>query len=169
MSRGILARFETEGALREALAQLRANHISGIETYTPKPLQEESSASPLPLIVLIAGVLGALAAFAMQTLASTHAYPENIGGRPLFSWRAFIPITFEVGILCAVVAAVFGYFVINRMPGLYEPIDELDSMRHHAMCDGWLVAVRSDVPELRSHARGILEHMRPVAVEDIPG
>lgn len=168
MSVGILARFETEAALRNALLQLRDAHIGGLETYTPKPLHAESSASPLPLIVLLAGLLGGSAGFAMQTFASTHAYPENIGGRPLFAWRAFIPISFEIGILFAVMAGVFGYFILNRMPKLYEPIDELDSMRHHPLRDGWLVAIRA--PEARTIARAhaILEPLAPAAIEEIP-
>jgi hypothetical protein len=167
VSAGILVRFETEAALSAALARLRANRVSSLETYTPRPLQDESPSSPLPLIVLIAGVLGGVGAFAMQTFASIHSYPENIGGRPLFSWRAFIPITFEVGILFAVLAGVFGYFVVNRMPRLYEPIDELDSMRYHPMRDGWLVAIRVSEPEL-TQAREVLAPMRPAAIEEIP-
>jgi hypothetical protein len=167
MSAGILVRFQNEAALREALTRLRADRIDNLETYTPKPLEDESASSPLPAIVLLAGVLGSIAAFAMQALASTRAYPEDIGGRPLYSWRAFIPITFEVGILFAVLAGVFGYLVLNRMPSLYRPIDELDSMRYHSMRSGWLVAIRPAEPALLARARGLIEPLEPLAIEEI--
>jgi hypothetical protein len=164
---GILVMFETEEALSSALTRLRPDPQFDLRTYTPKPLDSEPERSAIPLLVLIAGVLGACAGFAMQVYASTAGYPLDIGGRPEFSWPAFIPITFEVGVLFAVLAGVFGYFAINRMPRLYEPIDEFESMRE-AMRDGWLVAIRSHDPLRLVQARSIVEEWHPIAIEAMP-
>jgi hypothetical protein len=167
MSAGILVMFETEADLCRALERLRADNFADLRTYTPKPLRSEPEHSPLPLIVLIAGVLGAIAGFAMQVYASTAAYPLNIGGRPDDSWPAFMPITFEIGVLCAVLAGVVGYFAINRMPRLYERSDEVDVMRE-AMRDGWLVAIPTDDPLVVARALAIVEDLRPAAIEAMP-
>jgi hypothetical protein len=69
-------------------------------------------------------------------------------------------------VLAAVLAGVFGYFVINRMPRLYDRIDELDGMRE-AMRDGWLVALRTNDPERLQQARNIVEQLKPISVEEL--
>src|ERR1700744_5764648 len=96
----VVARFETESKLLQALPCLRT--VGTGETHTPKALESEGSPSVLPLVVLIAGVVGTLVSFCMQSYASIVSYPIDIGGRPQFSWPAFVPTAFENGILAAV-------------------------------------------------------------------
>jgi hypothetical protein len=163
--KGVLAGFESAQALRDALERLAAADVREIETYTPAPLDEDSSGSPLPLVMFVAGMLGFIGSMMLMTYADVYAYPLNVGGRPRFAWPAFVPIAFEIGVLCAMVAGFFGYFIVCRMPRLYDPIDECGRFRE-ASRDGWFVAVRSDDSDRLAKARAVLGKMCSISIEE---
>ena len=124
---GLMAEFETPGALITATEQARHAGYRKMDAYAPYPIEELVHAlghhhSKLPLIVLIGGIAGCLGGYLLQYWVSTTAYPLNIGGKPLHSWPAFIPVTFECTILVAALSAVLGMLALNGLPMPYHPV-----------------------------------------------
>jgi hypothetical protein len=164
---GILASFETERALRGALERLRNSGLSRLETYTPVALDEHPSGSPIPAIMFAVGLLGFLAFFALMAYADMVSYPVDVGGRPRFAWPAFIPIAFELGILCAMVAGFVAFFFAGPLLRLHAPVDECAGFRA-ASRDGWMVMVQETNPGRLAAARAALRELAPTLVEDVP-
>ena len=124
---GVIAEFEHPGELIDAARRAREAGYRKMDAYTPYPVHglTEALALPrtkLPMIVLAGGVLGCGTALLMQWFAAAVHYPINVAGRPLASWPAFIPITFELTILFAALAAVLGMLGLNGLPMPYHPV-----------------------------------------------
>jgi hypothetical protein len=124
---GLMAEFDTPGDLVAATARARAAGYRRMDAYSPFPIEELHEAlgehhSRLPLLVLLGGLTGCVGGFGLQYWASAIAYPLNVGGRPLNSWPAFIPVTFECTILAAALSAVLGMLALNGLPMPYHPV-----------------------------------------------
>ena len=94
-----------------ALQRLRDARIGPIETYTPSRCEDRTRGSPIPLVILAAGLLGRRCELRAAGLLVTLAYPLDIGGRPDFAWPSFMPTVFENAVLIAVVAGFFGFLL----------------------------------------------------------
>jgi len=163
---GVVAGFGTETAMEQAFARLRAAGIE-TETYTPRAPEQVSGRSLIPLLMLVGGLGGAAGFFFLQCYALIFNYPFDTGGRSLLAWPDFIPLTFEGGILFAMAAGFFGYLAANRLPHLYDPIDEVDGFRE-ASRDTWFVAVRTDDHEQIRRARELVKPLAPVVLAELP-
>jgi hypothetical protein len=124
---GLMAEFDGPDDLLAAAKRAHAEGYRRMDAYSPFPVEGLAEAiqvrhTRLPLLVLLAGLFGAFVGFASQYYVTVFDYPINVGGRPLNSWPAYIPITFEVTILFAALTAVVGMIALNGLPMPYHPV-----------------------------------------------
>jgi hypothetical protein len=169
---GLMAEFDTPAALIAATEKTRKAGYRKLDAYAPYPIEELVHAlghhhSKLPLLVLVGGVLGCLAGLGLQVWVNAVAYPLNIGGKPILSWPAFVPVTFEVTILFASLTAVLGMLALNGLPTPYHPVFNVPRFSA-ASRDRYFLCIEAADP--RFHAEGtrqFLEGLAPTEVSDV--
>jgi hypothetical protein len=129
---GLIAQFEDPNAVLAAAHRVREAGYRRTDAYSPFPVEGLSEAlgfrrTRLPLVVLIGGLIGGLGGYFMQWYSSVISYPMNIAGRPYHSWPSFIPVTFELTVLCAAFGAVLGMLALNGLPMPYHPVFNVNS------------------------------------------
>jgi hypothetical protein len=169
---GLLAEFDEPRELLDAARAARAAGYRRMEAYTPFPIEEISEAIGtrrlwIPLIVLVGGIIGGLGGFSMQYYAAALHYPLNIGGRPLWSWPAFIPITFELTVLVAALSGAFGMLAINRLPQPYHPVFNVERFKQATQSQFFLCIEAADSKFDREETRRFLEGLHPREVYDV--
>jgi len=148
---GVMGEFETPEAILHAARKAREAGYRHITAYTPIPVEGLAQIigfrwTAVPLITLLGGLAGGLSGFGMEYWMSAMSYPINVGGRPLNSWPAFIPVTFELTILGASLSAVFGMLALNRLPQPYHPVFNVERFSR-ASTDRFFLCIESRDPK----------------------
>jgi len=142
----VLGAFPGDRALLEAARALRAEGHGNLDLHTPYPIPGAEEAlglkrSTVPIVALIGGVTGAVLGYLLQWYTVGFDWPLNVGNRPPHSPPAFIPVTFEGGVLIAVLSIFFGLlFAYFRFPRVYHPVFEVEEFRSASIDGLWLSA-----------------------------
>ncbi|MBA3961079.1 MAG: DUF3341 domain-containing protein [Chthoniobacterales bacterium] len=168
---GLVAEFESDAQLMRAAEETYAKGYRKIDGFTPFPIEGLGKAlgksNRIPLLVLLAGILGGCSAYFMEWFANVVSYPLNIGGRPLHSWPAFIPITFELTVLGAALTAFFSVFVLSGLPKPYHPMFNLPEFER-ASQDRFFLCIETVDPQFDPvRTRLFLETLRPLMVKEV--
>ncbi|MBI4461159.1 MAG: DUF3341 domain-containing protein [Acidobacteria bacterium] len=124
MSRRLLVSFfDHEDDILGASRAVREAGLRIDEVYTPYAVHGLDKAiglppSKLPFVCLLLGVLGAAFKVWFEFWTTAVDWPINVGGKPWNSLPAFVPVTFEVMVLCAGVSVVIAFLFVSRLwPG----------------------------------------------------
>lgn len=168
-----MAEFETPESI---LGSARRAHDQGyrkMDAYTPFPIEGLSEAvgfhrHQVPLLVLSGGIFGGVGGYLLQLWAMVWSYPLNVGGRPLNSWPAFIPVTFEMTILCAALAAVFGMLALNGLPMPNHPVFNVPRFAMASKSRFFLCIEARDPHFELEKTREFLKSLGPKDVYEVP-
>ena len=120
--RGMVVSFADEVGLLAAVRQGPARGFEVVEVFAPYPvhgLPEALAVRPSRLnrVGLVAGLAGLAGGIALQVWTSVFDWPANVGGRPLNSMPAFVPVAFELAVLFAGVSVVAAFLLsLRRSP-----------------------------------------------------
>ncbi|MDR3402364.1 MAG: DUF3341 domain-containing protein [Chthoniobacter sp.] len=169
---GLIAEFNEPGQVLEATRQARAMGYRRLDAFTPflvEGLAEELGMqnNGVPLITLLCGIAGGLTGYGMQYFAAAIHYPLNVGGRPLHSWPAFVPITFELTILFAALGTVIGMLLLNGLPRLHHPVFETPFFEERNQSHFYLCIESRDPLFERQGAEDFLLKQNPAHVWEV--
>lgn len=169
---GIMAEFNDPESLLYAANQARLEGYREMDAYTPMPVDGLAEAigfrsNWVSRLVFVAGLCGAIGGFMLCWWMSVVAYPHIVAGRPLNSWPAYVPITFELMVLVACITAVVGMLALNGLPHPYHPVFNVAQFAR-ASRDKFFLCIEASDPKFEPVAtRAFLEQLNPQEVMDV--
>ena len=123
-SKVIHAIYTDDDVLMNAVKKVKAERHHIEEIYTPFPvhgLDKAMGLAPtrLAICAFMYGCVGLTVATLMMNFIMIEDWPQNIGGKPSFSYienmRAFVPIMFELTVFFAAHLMVITFYLRSRM------------------------------------------------------
>ncbi len=129
--KGVAGIWLDEHQMVRAVAKVREAGFRKFDAISPFPLHgiDEAagiSRSYIPWITLVFGILGCAFGVWFTWWTSVVDWAINIGGKPLWSLAAFIPVIFETTILFAALSSVAAMILINGLPKVNPPVIDPD-------------------------------------------
>ena len=166
--RSIVTVFEREADVIQATAAARKHGLEIADVFGPYAshgLDRALGLRPtrLPWVCFLLGLSGAVTMAAFQYWATAVSWPINVGGKPWNSLPAFVPVTFEIMVLCAGVGTVAAFFwSAGLKPGRRPTLSDL-----RVTDDRFALVLRATGAAAdRAAVEGLLSPFHPVAIEE---
>lgn len=169
---GVLAEFESPGALVKASRQVRDAGYTEFDAYSPFPVHGIDDAmgikrTVLPLLVFGGGITGTLGGAFLQWWMNAWNWPWNVSGKPAWSIPANVPIAYETTILLSVLTCFFGMWVLNKLPQVWHPFFKSDRFLK-ASDDGFFLGIEAKDKRFdQARTIALLEKAGATAVEAV--
>ncbi|MEO6602750.1 MAG: DUF3341 domain-containing protein [Polyangiaceae bacterium] len=144
MKARLWAEFNDPQTLLSAARALRDRGFPDLDAFTPYPLPEFDdiigAQRPwlIPAAVLAAACLGGGLSFVLIWWTAAVNYPLDVGGRPLNSFVADIPLMFESSVLTAAMTGFALSLGLSKMPRLGHPLERLEGFERCTLDRFWL-------------------------------
>jgi len=132
---GYTGLFDTPDEIIEAAEKTSDAGYKNYDVHTPYPVHGMDLAMKLPpsrlaYFALAFGLLGLGSAFGFMYWITTIDYPVIVGGKPFFSFPAWVPVLFEITVLSASIMTVVSMIAIYfKFPNLSHPLQDTSFMR----------------------------------------
>jgi mono/diheme cytochrome c family protein len=169
---GVLAEFESPGALVKAARQVRDAGYTEFDAYSPFPVHGIDDAmgikrTILPLLVFGGGAAGTIGGAFLQWWMNAWNWPWNVSGKPAWSIPANVPIAYETTILLSVLTTFFGMWILNKLPQVWHPFFKSDRFLK-ASDDGFFLGIEAKDKRFDpARTTALLEKAGATAVESV--
>ena len=172
---GVSAEFDTPEAMLSAIHSLKPRDFGRVDAFSPFPVEGAPEALGLPLqpvypFALAATIVGAAIMFVACTYGTVWGYRFDIGGRPPFSWPAFVVPSVSFGGVLGAAVVYSLMLLMSRLPRLNHPAFNIRNFTR-ASADRFFVAVESSGDDFDAGAiEAALAALpsRPVAIYRVP-
>ena len=116
--------YDDDDVLLSAIKNIRAEKYDIEEVYTPFPVHGLDKAlgieeTRIAIMAFIYGCIGLIVAFLMMDFIMIKDWPQNIGGKPSFSFLenmpSFVPVMFELTVFFAAHLMVITFYLRSKL------------------------------------------------------
>ena len=169
---GLLAEFDDAAELLKAAHTTRDAGYRKFDAFSPFAIEGMEDALDLHTIsigrfVMGGGLIGVLFGYGMQYFSAAINYPVDVGGRPLNSIPAFVPISFEMFVLFGAFSGVIGMLLLNRLPMPHHPLFNMPDFKE-ATRSRFFLCIEATDPKFESETtRQFLASLNASGVFDV--
>jgi len=173
---GVVAEFTEAPAFFHAAERCRDAGYTKWDAYSPFPVHGMEEAmgikrTKLPLMAFGAAVTGVAFALLMQYFMNSDIFGTSwnyafiVQGKPPTAWEAYIPITFEFGVLFTAFTCLFGMLMLNGLPRFHHPLFNSERFLRVSN-DRMIIAIEANDPAFDPDAtRRLLEEAGGANIE----
>lgn len=161
----ITALFSTPNDIIAAAKAVQVAGYTKYDVHTPYPVHGMDGAmglkeTKLGFVTLAAGIMGAVGMISFASWVASVDYPQVIGGKPYWSWPAFVPVTYEIAVLMAVLLTV-GFMIafFFKFPNVSHPLHDTPYMKS-VSSDKYGIVIQAEDPKFNeAEVRALLKKL----------
>lgn len=169
---GVLAQYENPALLYHACERVRDAGYQAWDACTPFPVHGLEKAmgvppSRLPWFVLLIGIGGSAFMLWFEIYAMGELMPYIVGGKPLLSIPAFVPVWYEITVLSSCLTAFFGNWILNGLPRPHHPAFQSKAFERVTDDKFFIMVEAADAKFDREGTKALLRSTGATLVEEL--